>query len=181
MRLEATTSDWLQSIYPADLTHTLQPAAAANILEAIGNRRPNFFNSGANRVVGLMERGLVPPPPHRSLIPYTVPALELKRLMKEAIEKDRSFVLTYSQLPGVSGDEVWRARATARRNKLRMRDGKIVKCDIVYPTRAKCAETDLPYQLKVPWWIERIAMYHGYPIVFDDHSQVRRSITCFWP
>jgi hypothetical protein len=181
VRLEATTSDWLQSIYPADLTHTLQPVAAANILQAIGNPRPNFFNSGANRVLGLTERGLVPPHPHGSFIPYTVPALELKRLLKEAFEKDRSFVLTYSQLQGVSGDEVWRARATARRIKLRVRDGKIAKCDVVYPTRAKCAKTDLPYQLKVPWWIERIATYHGYPILFDDHGQVRRSITCFGP
>eukprot|EP00439_Symbiodinium_sp_Y106_P045152 s2305_g5.t1 len=115
IRMENTTSSWLQTIYPCDLTHVLQPSAAPDLLEVLGSPRPVFLNSGANRILGLREKGFVPPPPHGKLLQYTTPAVEWKRLLKEAIEKDRSFAVTYSHLPGIAGDEVWRATSYARR------------------------------------------------------------------
>ncbi|CAE7833681.1 unnamed protein product [Symbiodinium microadriaticum] len=103
--------------------------------------------------------------------------------LKEAIEKDRSFAVTYSHLPGTAGDEVWRATAYARRVLLEVADGAIAGCDVSFPngTRADCKTTDLPYHLDVPWWMQKIGMYHGYPILHDAQGEVRKSIQCFGP
>ena len=42
---------------------------------------------------------------------YTVPALEMRRLLAEARERREAFSLTYTRLQGV-GDEIWRRGAS---------------------------------------------------------------------
>lgn len=187
IRLESTTSEWLPTIYPNDLTHILQPSAnVSKLLDLVLEvPAPYFFNSGSNRVLGQRERGWVPPPPDPTLIQYTVPALEWKRLLSEAIQKDATFTVTYSHLPGSNGDEEWRANAYERRVELSVKNGKIDKCreTVANGKRQSCSETSLPYQLNsVPWWAHKLGLYHGYPILYDpDKKTVRRSIQCFGP
>ena len=189
IRIEATTSHWFQTIYPAELTHVLEPATVVPFLLKVGSPPPIYFNPGANRVLGLLERGWVN---HSgNIYQYTVPGIEFKRLLQEAMTKDHDFGLTFAQLPGTKGDEVWRAFAVRRRFQLTVKDGMISNCTVQnYDDdegnewrMTKCASTDLPYQLHVPWWIQKIAMYHPYPIVFDDPDQKvpRTTITCFGP
>jgi hypothetical protein len=189
VRIEETDSRWFYITYPADLTHILTPEPVADILQDIGNPRPSYFNPGANRVLGLMDRGWVPGPASL-VLQYTVPALELKRLLSEAKEKDRDFTLVYAQLPGTKGDEEWRAHAVERRVTVKVRDGQVAQCHVQQGGRGKktpCAATDLPmidYEKNVPWWIRHTSLYHAYPIIKDygpDRNQVRPTITCFGP
>ena len=189
IRLESTDSAWLQMIYPNDLTHLLQPAPqTANLLAKVLQIPPPYFhNGGANRVLGLRERGWIPAPPNKSFLQYTVPSLEWKRLLQEALVKDGTFRATYAHLPGYGGNEEWRAHAWERRVHLQAKDGVIVKCKVHYfvnSTKAMCQESDLPYQLldTVPWWVRKIGLYHGYPILFEsDGKTVRNAIQCFGP
>ena len=184
IRIEETTSHWLRSIYPNDLSHVMQPVTASKLLEeSMGSPSPNFFNAGANRVLGLRERGWVPPPPHGMMIQYSVPGLEWKRLLREAMEKDKSFHVVYAHLPGSRGDEIWRAMAWERRVVLQVSDQTIEKCTVQYPnnTQSMCSSGDLPYHLVVPWWYHKIGLYHGYPILRDHEGNIRPSIQCFGP
>ena len=194
IRLESTTSEWLTEIYPNDLTHILEPTATVVDLlqEHLGASTPAaYFNSGVNRVLRVRERGWVPPPPHGQFIAYTVPALEWKRLLKEALSyKGRpSFVLEYVHLPGTAGDETWRAFAWERRVRLQVVDGQIDACEVKWNAQShgkghwtRCGSNELPYQLdSVPWWLSKLSMYHGYPVLFNSDGSARSSISCFGP
>jgi uncharacterized membrane protein YphA (DoxX/SURF4 family) len=179
VRIEKTTSNWLQTVYPADLTPILMPSNAVQLLERVGNPSPSFFNPGASRILGIT------PPPVR-FFRYTVPALELKRLLREAKSHDGDFDLTYAQLPGTRGDEYWRASAVKRLFTVEVRDGQVTKCDIfdgISNKTAPCGPTDLPMLSDdaVPSILKRISMHHAYPIVTDDMDKLPPSIVCFGP
>jgi hypothetical protein len=102
---------------------------------------------------------------------------------------DSNFTVTFAQLPGTEGDEIWRAFAVRRRFHVTVKYRKIESCTVqMYDNHrtsehTDCKESDLPYQLHVPWLIQKIAMYHPYPIIFDSYNKTspRRSITCFGP
>jgi hypothetical protein len=59
IRQESTDSKWLQTIYPAELTHILEPSVVVPLLSKVGSPPPIYFNPGANRVLGLLQRGWV--------------------------------------------------------------------------------------------------------------------------
>ena len=186
IRIESTTSNWLQTIYPNDLTHVLGPTdLAADLLEeGVGAQKPNFFNAGANRVLGLRERGWVRPPPDGRFIKYSVPSLEWKRLLSEAIVKDDNFKVVYSHLPGSGGDELWRAGAFERKVWLVVKGGLIRSCRVqngYHRQKTRCHDTELPYNLKAPWWSHKVGLYHGYPILYNSDGTPRESIQCFGP
>ena len=188
IRIEETDSHWMQTIYPAELTHVLEPPIVVMLLTKIGNPPPIYFHPGANRVLGLLERGWGN---HSgNTFQYSVPALEFKRLFREAIKKDHNFTVTFAQLPGTKGDEMWRAFAVRRRFQVTVTESVIATCTVenydgngTAVNLSHCDATDLPYQLHVPWWIRKIAMYHPYPIIFDDPDKKapRKTITCFGP
>ncbi len=186
IRIEATDSKWLQLIYPNDLSYILEPETAPDRLEAaVGAMRPNFFNAGANRVLGLREREWIPAPPHGRFLKYSVPSIEWKRLLREAIEKDKTFHVAYVHLPGNQGDEVWRATAWERRIVLHVHDQQIVQCTVELANSTdllECQDSHLPYHLNdLPWWLQKIGLYHGYPILYTADGNVRPSIQCFGP
>jgi hypothetical protein len=175
IRIENTTSNWLKTVYPADMTPFLMPSNAVDLLESVGNPRPSYFNPGAVRVLGLSL-----PPPER-FYRYTVPALEFKRLLREAKERDGSFNLVYAQLPGTKGDEIWRATATKKMVSLEVRDGVVTKC--IENDSSPCGAMDLPFlpDSAVPMILQRLSLYHAYPIVTDDVDKIPPSIICFGP
>jgi hypothetical protein len=175
IRIENTTSNWLRTVYPADLTHLLMPSNAADLLESVGNPRPSFFNPGVGRVLSLLEV------PTEHFYRYTVPALEFKRLLREAKERDGSFDLVYAQLPGTKGDEIWRATATKKMVSLEVRDGVVFKC--IENDSSPCGAMDLPFlpDSAVPKILQRISMHLAYPIVAGDVDKIPPSIVCFGP
>jgi hypothetical protein len=187
IRIENTTSQWLRTVYPADLTHFLMPENVVDVLASIGSPSPVYFNPGANRNLGLLNA--VPDKFYR----YTVPALEFKRLLHEAKERDQTFELTYSKLPGTRGDEVWRATATEMVVSVKFQDGVVVECTnrrVLGDQRSLsdprvCEKNDLPwvsYTQTVPWILRRISMYHAYPITVATNAiDIPPSIVCFGP
>lgn len=197
IRLEATNSEWLTEIYPNDMTHVLEPVpvVAELLQDHLGGSRPGvYFNSGTNRVLGARERGFVPPPPHGLFISYTVPALEWKRLLEEALHykgRPSSFTVDYVHLPGTKGNEEWRAFAWERRVHLEVVHGEIANCTVKwnaevtdgnYPGIIPCGPNEIPYQVEsVPWWLSKLSMYHGYPILYNADGTARSSISCFGP
>ena len=196
IRLESTTSEWLTEIYPNDMTHILEPVPVVEELlqQHLGASSPcAYANAGANRVLQLRERGYLPPPPHGQFIAYSVPALEWRRLLKEAFTyKGRpSFVVDYVHLPGSAGDETWRAFAWGRRVHLEVTNGEVTNCTVERNAEedgksselpVPCGSNELPYKLdSVPWWLSKLSMYHGYPILHNPDGSARPSITCFGP
>lgn len=177
IRIQQTNSWWFTTTYPADFSHIVEPEQAKSVLEAIGNPAPFYFNGGANRVLGLFQKGYVA---HNGIfVPYTVPTIEFKRMFAEAVVHDKSFTLEYVELPGRTGDEQWRATASLRTVKVEVRDGKVTRCKA---NGRACADDDLVYQYDdIPWLQRKFSMYHGYPIVFNEDGKVRKSITCFGP
>lgn len=176
IRVESTTSNWIKSVYPNDLSMVFAESQK-QMLEKVGNPAPFYFNGGLARVLGIM-------PPQTQFFQYTVPALELKRLFREAKEKDGSFELTYAQLPGSKGDEVWRNLATKRRFNVKVKDGIVEECQVkVIQTGVTetCSHQDLPL---LPddnaWYLRRLSMYNAYPIV-PRGDEIPKSITCFGP
>ena len=188
IRIEQTTSRWFTIIYPADFSHIVEPnPTAANILDAIGNRPPSYLNPGANRVLGLLQKGWVS---HNGVfIPYTVPSVEFQRLFSEALEKDKTFTLIYAELPTPPvNDEVWRATAVDRRIQVTIKDGKIVRCKVLVDSnrgndKACDPSGELIYTYNnISWWTDKFSVYHGYPILFENDGKTpRKSITCFGP
>ena len=193
IRLESTTSEWLTEIYPNDLTHTLEPKpdVVELLQDHLGASIPGvMFNSGVNRVLRVRERGWVPPPPHGQFISYTVPALEWKRLLNESLnyKGHPSFTVEYVHLPGTTGDETWRAFAWERRVRLEVVDGKVASCSVEWNEEIKkknavsCGPNEIPNKLdSVPFWLSKLSLYHGYPILYNADGSARRSISCFGP
>eukprot|EP00977_Amphora_coffeiformis_P005103 scaffold1071_cov166-Amphora_coffeaeformis.AAC.11 len=177
IRIESTTSNWIKSVYPNDLSMVFAENQRA-MLEEVGNPAPFYFNGGLARVLGIM-------PPQTQFYQYTVPALELKRLFREAKEKDGTFELTYAQLPGTKGDEVWRTTATKRRFVVQVKDGIVYQCQVTMISTGvteTCSSDDLPM---LPhdnaWYLRRLSMYNAYPIVPRQDNTIPKSITCFGP
>jgi hypothetical protein len=179
VRIEKTTSKWLKTVYPNDLSGTITPPLATNLMERLDHPEAFYFNGGLARVLGIT-------PPQAQFYQYTVPALELKRLFQEAKRKDQNFDLTYAQLPGTKGDEVWRTTATRRRFHVTVRGGEVTRCAFVTEDTGKsspCGPDDLPMlgDNSIPFLLQRISMYNAYPIVPTISDEIAPTISCFGP
>eukprot|EP00977_Amphora_coffeiformis_P001288 scaffold267_cov192-Amphora_coffeaeformis.AAC.2 len=185
LRVESTTSEWMNFMYPADMTDMLQPTIYPTVLEKLGVPRPHFFNPGANRVANVMRFAPQHHPP-TTFYRYTIPALEMKRLFVEAKQKDRDFDIVYSKLPGTRGDEIWRATAVEQRFVVQVRGGIVERCTVVHVATmmsSDCGPTDLPMlpDDNIPWILRRFSLYHAYPIVTNRREDIPPSIICFGP
>lgn len=179
IRIEATTSTWLRSIHPSDLTDHLQPVGVVQqLLADLLTPSLRTFHGSKNRILRLYERQVFPDLP--PFTPYTVPAIELKRIFREALERDVAFTLTMAVLDGIQGDERWRATSTHTRYRVRVRHGTLLDCRVQHGSSARpCSPDDLPYQLEVPWWARKLGSFHGVPLLVDADGHPRDRIACF--
>eukprot|EP00931_Biecheleriopsis_adriatica_P119608 TRINITY_DN94831_c0_g1_i1.p1 TRINITY_DN94831_c0_g1~~TRINITY_DN94831_c0_g1_i1.p1 ORF type:complete len:558 (+),score=34.22 TRINITY_DN94831_c0_g1_i1:34-1707(+) len=111
VRVEHTDSVWLNSLYPSEHTSELPPEAVA-ILHR-GGHIGRQFNPTPRRVLGSGVRNFMPrwKPGDGPFLKYTVPAMELRRLIFEAKTHEEAFSISYVRLPGIHGDEAWRSSA----------------------------------------------------------------------
>lgn len=114
VRVTSCTSDHMNSLYPSNCTEELLPSIVSMLRENghVGLQ----FNPSVRRMLGPEIRRFLPHWTPESKLPfpaYTLPALELRRLLTEARELNESFRITYDRLPGDVGDESWRRTAIA--------------------------------------------------------------------
>ena len=118
VRVVACNSDFLNALYPANVTTSL-PARARALLRDAGHLGQQFAPT-PRRIIRPEVRARLPRWRAGSGLPfvaYTLPALELRRMLHEAREANESFTLTYDRLPRAApeGDarEAWRRTAVA--------------------------------------------------------------------
>lgn len=123
VRVEATDSEWLLDVlqYPGEVT-SMHSARARALMQGGGHTgrhwHPMLFSTPSGRQHAHGEFGA--PTANRShrrrvsSARFTLPSFELRRRLAEMRAYGAPFSLTYTQLPGVGGDEAWRAHASGR-------------------------------------------------------------------
>ena len=113
VRIEHSTSSFFNERHPGDET-ALLTAGATTYLRAANHS--GIMNPTVATVIGpfMMPRR----PAGAPFVRYTIPAFELRRLLRDAKATGEPFELIYDSLPGATGGERWRAHASGRRIKL---------------------------------------------------------------
>jgi len=140
VRVEACTSPTLNALYPGDFSAVFAPRATALLRAA--NHSGRQFNFAMGRVLGAWA--LPPPSDADPFVRYTVPALQLRRMLAEAREAAEAFELEYTVLDGDAGDEAWRASSTGVR-RVRLREDprrKLSACAVAASSVAGTARHD---------------------------------------
>ena len=167
VRVTASTSTHINSMYPSDCTMELRPRIKQLLLD--GGHIGRQFNPTVRRTLGPGIRPyLYRWSPGEPFIKYTLPAMELRRTLAEARELNESFTLDYERLPGMVGDEKW--RTTAVHSYVRIKeDGKGGRhCKTRLPGSARwrpCAPDEIAMQ-PAPWGLMmKTSLYFSLPIL----------------
>lgn len=114
VRVEASSAPSVDEIYPADETPLLTSGTVRML--RLANHSGRHFNSAVARVVGPFA---VPKrPADAPFVPYTLPAFEVRRLLRDARAARSPFEIVLTSLPGATGDERWRTSAAGRTLRL---------------------------------------------------------------
>ena len=182
VRVEACTSPTLNALYPGDFSSVFAPRATALLRAA--NHSGRQFNFAMGRVLGAWA--LPPPSGVDTFVRYTVPALQLRRMLAEARAAAEPFELEYTVLDGnallsdgtVAGDEVWRASSAGIR-RVRLREDpsrKLSACvvassfgveHLVKVTRYNetCAPDELARMPALRPWEQALGVWNPHPIL----------------
>ena len=116
VRIESCSSEYINSLYPSEITHAFPSRLreALTIVRHVGRQ----FNPTVRRVISRELRMAMPrwqPSGGLAFVPYTLPALELRRALAEARASNESFTMTYVRLTGIQGDQSWRSHSSGVR------------------------------------------------------------------
>ena len=114
VRVEHTTSKYINARYPADISPLITTGAIESLRSS--NHSTKEFNTCRAILVGTFTIPTVPA--DAPFVRFTVPAFELRRLLRDVRALGEPFELTYTSLPGSGGDEQWRIHAKGRTIKL---------------------------------------------------------------
>ena len=110
-------------------------------------------------------------------VQYSIPALELRRLIAEARAKNESFELEYAHLEGGSGTEHWRATSAVKTIVYRYdAAASRASCHALYqsaatgrrPSRGRCADDEIAMLPKPPWWALWLIAFQPLPILAGE-------------
>lgn len=177
VRVEASTSEYMNSIYPGEITSQMAPAERA-LLVAAGHSG-HMFNGMKARILGPDFA-----PADAKFFRYTVTALELRRLLREARTRNEAFEITYTHLDAAGGDEQWRREAPGRTITHR-EDGLgtrmcVVRCGPLGMFSCACAADELPLKPPPSYWPSKTLIQQPYPILEDAHKW-EGELVCFGP
>ena len=125
VRVEHTTSKYINARYPADISPLITTGAIESLRSS--NHSTKEFNTCRAILVGTFTIPTVPV--DAPFVRFTVPAFELRRLLRDVRALGEPFELTYTSLPGSGGDEQWRIHAKGRTLKLVV--GKEEACTVL--------------------------------------------------
>lgn len=190
------SSAHLNALYPGEITSLLAPRTRA--LLRLAGHATRQFNPKARRVLGAAIRQRMPrweAGGGAPFVPFTVPALELRRLLAEArraaAASNSTFELHYTRLAGARGDEAWRAGSRGVAVRLTRDDGRGgAKCVSRNETRAAAAKGAPPWARASRWtacapdelamlpepsaWALKISLFYPYAIV----PEAPRELVC---
>ena len=195
VRVEHTSSAWINSIYPNEITSQMSPKERTVLREA--GHLARMFNPMKSRI---LSPAIGAPPPAYAAPPgsdgrpfarWTVPTLELRRLLAEAREQGEAFSLTYTLLDGQSGDERWR-RSGGGRTVTITEDGKGGRTCTLCPDLmaslmgslaggCACADDELPLMPPPPYLARKLLVQQPYPIVGDERDDPEANFICYGP
>ena len=162
VRIEACTSSQINAIYPGDFSSIFDPRAASLLRAAAHSGRQ--FNFAMGCVLGAWA---LPPPPSGGFVRYTVPALQLRRMLAEARASGEPFELEYTVLDGSAGGEAWRASSAGRR-RVRLREdqsrGRSI-CTIASAGDEACPPDELALLPALQLWENALGVWNPHPIV----------------
>lgn len=174
VRVETTTSAWINSIYPSEITTMMSPLER-QLLRDVGHQE-RMFNSMKTRILGPDS---APPRPPGPFVRYTVPALEFRRLLKEARAQNESFSVTYTVLDG-DGDEIWRRGAAGRTVTLVENGAGNRACSVARagPFKSACDPGEIALLPAPGWLASKLLLQQPYPIIEEETEDL---ISCFGP
>ena len=169
VRVTACTSDYMNAMYPSNCTDALPERVVALLRE--GGHIAQQFAPTVNLMLGPEIRAKIPHWQPSSGVPflsYTVPALQLRRMVAEARATNEKFTLEYEHLPGRVGDEHWRQTAVASWVRLE-EDGKGGRqCHVRRDAKAAwtpCSQDELVLQPAPEGLLMKIMLFFPYPII----------------
>ena len=152
-----------------DQTAELEPTFLVDLLDDSGFQPPRMYHPAVGRVIGLHAR-----PPTQTWAPFTFFAFELRRLLEETKALAEPFSITYARLPGVGGDEVWRADASVNKTTAVFDpSGNLLRCTTI-PTSSKkgktlpCAPEELARLPPLPWYAPKTMLFLPYPVLIRN-------------
>ena len=123
-----------------------------------------------DRVLGAWA---LPPPPAGPFVRYTVPSLQLRRMLEEVRGAGEPFELEYTELDGALGDERWRtASAGARRVRVSEAGCHVLSDPLIPP----CGDAELA-NAPLLWWERLLGAWSPHPIV----EGMAEEMHCFGP
>ncbi|CAE7192798.1 unnamed protein product [Symbiodinium sp. CCMP2456] len=169
VRVTECTSDYMNAMYPSNCTDALPERVVALLRE--GGHIAQQFAPTVNLMLGPEIRAKIPHWQPSSGVPfpsYTVPALQLRRMVAEARATNEKFTLEYEHLPGRVGDETWRQTAVASWVRLE-EDGKGGRqCLMRRDAKAAwtpCSQDELVLQPAPEGLLMKIMLFFPYPII----------------
>lgn len=173
VRVEGTNSTFLLSLFPGESGYL--PPKAKELLLRVDHQGKQFVPTYL-RMIGHERRQKM----NQSFVPYTIPALELRRLLAEVREHHRDeeepFQLTYSVLPGHWGNEAWRKYATNYSVRV-VEGGSRAACKICEVSRRSenensagtftCDSSELPNLPPPPYLITKTMAFLPLPVIDD--------------
>ena len=168
VRIEASTSAQLNSIHPGEISSVISPRAR-NVLTLSGHSGRQF-NWGMGRVLGAWAL----PNPTGPFVRYTVPSVQLRRMLEEAREAAEPFELEYTVLDNALGDEAWRIGSKGVHRVRVSLNGCVVLLRDLFDRM--CGEDELA-NVPLTMWERTLGAWNPYPIVEGMSEEMH----CFGP
>lgn len=163
VRVEFTSSQHINQLVPAELTHILD-LRARNLLQFVGH---------SGRVFGPAAARAISPdfgaPNGDPFIRYTLPSFELRRLLEEARQLGEMFTLEYTHLPGYDASSPHLQTSSIVRLIEDGRGGRT--CQVVDDnTTTGCPANEPAIQPPPPRWTIKTMVF--WPNIILDDDQV---------
>ena len=161
VRVSACTSQYIRDVTHPDCSAAL-PARARELLHQAGHTAVQH-NPTVARIIP--EARVVP----QGFVPFTVPALELRRLLAEARERGERFSLTYDVLPGATGGREWRTGPGVRTVRVQEDGAGGRECKVLRgPRRGRCAPDEIAEQPPPSGWVGKALIFFAHPVDSSD-------------
>jgi len=172
VRVDNTNSSFLRTLYPHEVSHNIKPRARA-WMQAAGHSGREWIPLDSRTAVPYEPFSDMGKAHEPNFLPYTVPALELRRMLLDARSRKEAFSLTYSRLPiPESGrlDSLNSLTLVGEQVHFMMDACGTVMCvKQVGSVSEPCAPDELALLPAPSWWVRKTHV--GYPIPLIGDSQ----------